>query len=92
MPDADDLMKNYASKATHDIPPIQRELAKELGVEDDQEKVEVTQGQFTGQSGVYDFDGALFRTLWEGRPLKDFLAYMRYYVSDHRPLWAEFSI
>lgn len=51
-----------------------------------------TQGQFTGQSGVYDFDGALFRTLWEGRPLKDFLAYMRYYVSDHRPLWAEFSI
>lgn len=51
-----------------------------------------TQNEFTGRSGVFDFDGALFRTLWQTRGRKDFLAYMRYYISDHRILWAEFRI
>lgn len=46
------------------------------------------------QSAVYDYDGAIFRSLWE-RPgdtkHADFYAYLRYYISDHRPLWAEFK-
>ena len=42
--------------------------------------------------GVFDFDGALFKTLWDSRGRTDFLAYLRYYVSDHRPMWAEFAI
>jgi hypothetical protein len=46
-----------------------------------------TQDQFTGNSGVFDYDGGLFRALYRNRGLKDFLAYCRYYVSDHRPLW-----
>jgi endonuclease/exonuclease/phosphatase family metal-dependent hydrolase len=50
-----------------------------------------TQDEFTGKAGVFDFDGALFATLWETRGQKDFLAYMRYYISDHRILWAEFQ-
>jgi endonuclease/exonuclease/phosphatase family metal-dependent hydrolase len=48
--------------------------------------------QLTGREGVFDFDGALFRTLWEEHPREDFLAYCRYYISDHRPMWAEFAI
>jgi hypothetical protein len=28
----------------------------------------------------------------ETRTEKQFLAYVRYFVSDHRPLWAEFEI
>jgi|SRR5215211_828901 len=48
-----------------------------------------TQPEFTGNSGVFDFDGALFRMLWEERTPQEFFAYVRYYVSDHRPLWAE---
>lgn len=51
-----------------------------------------TQQEFTGNSGVFDFDGALFRTLWEARTPQEFFAYVRYYVSDHRPLWAEFRV
>jgi hypothetical protein len=51
-----------------------------------------TQQEFTGNSGVFDFDGALFRTLWEERTPDEFFAYVRYYVSDHRPLWAEFRL
>ncbi len=49
-----------------------------------------TRDDFTGRSGVFDFDGALFRPLWESRTPREFLAYLRYYISDHRLLWAEF--
>jgi endonuclease/exonuclease/phosphatase family metal-dependent hydrolase len=51
-----------------------------------------TADHFTGEMNVFDFDGALFRDLWESpvRTPKQFLAYTRFHVSDHRPLWAEF--
>jgi endonuclease/exonuclease/phosphatase family metal-dependent hydrolase len=51
-----------------------------------------TKDDYTGRSGVIDFDGAVFRDLWQSRPSKAFAAYVRYYLSDHRPLWAEFRI
>lgn len=49
-----------------------------------------TMQHFTGKSGVFDFDGALFADLWSARGKKAFLAYMRYYISDHRIMWAQF--
>jgi endonuclease/exonuclease/phosphatase family metal-dependent hydrolase len=50
-----------------------------------------TRGRFTGETNVFDFDGALFRDLWKKRPGSPFLSYLRYHISDHRPLWTEFS-
>jgi endonuclease/exonuclease/phosphatase family metal-dependent hydrolase len=50
-----------------------------------------TQDDFV-QAGVFDFDGTVFRYLWNTRGQTDFLAYVRYYLSDHRPLWAQFAI
>jgi endonuclease/exonuclease/phosphatase family metal-dependent hydrolase len=38
-------------------------------------------------SGVFDFDSAIFTHLWETRGQKALEAYLRYYISDHRPLW-----
>lgn len=49
-----------------------------------------TQKDFV-RSGVFDFDGGVFTDLWEDRGEKDFKAFVRYYLSDHRPLWAEFK-
>jgi endonuclease/exonuclease/phosphatase family metal-dependent hydrolase len=46
--------------------------------------------RFTGACNVFDFDGAVFKDLYESRGEKPFLAYTRYHLSDHRPLWAEF--
>jgi endonuclease/exonuclease/phosphatase family metal-dependent hydrolase len=43
-------------------------------------------------TGVFDFDGAIFSTLYENRSEKDFLAYVKYYISDHRPLWTSFTV
>lgn len=49
-----------------------------------------TKDRFTGATNVFDFDGALFQDLWQQRPGKPYFSYLRYHVSDHRPLWAEF--
>jgi hypothetical protein len=32
------------------------------------------------------------RAIWETRPRQDFLAHCRYYMSDHRPIWALFRL
>ena len=49
-----------------------------------------THDHFTGRMNVFDVDNALFRDLFQKRGRNDFLAYMRFHISDHRPLWAEF--
>lgn len=50
-------------------------------------------------SGVFDYDGTLFPSLWkrrrrlagEKKGRSEFLSYLRYYMSDHRPIWAQFT-
>jgi len=58
-----------------------------------------TEEDFTGRIGVFDFDDAVFAELWpkdseEPKKKKEkkerFFQYIRYYLADHRPLWAEF--
>ena len=41
--------------------------------------------------GVFDFDGGLFADLWTSRGSADFDAFMRFHISDHRPIWAQFD-
>jgi len=51
-----------------------------------------TKDKLTGNSGIFDFDGAIFKELWNNVSIAEFRAYVRYYISDHRILWAEFKI
>ena len=40
-----------------------------------------------GATGIFDFDGAIFPTLWKnGSNKANFNKYLRYYISDHRPM------
>ena len=39
--------------------------------------------------GVFDFDGTIFPELWTNESKANFMAYLRYYISDHRPLWMQ---
>ncbi len=39
--------------------------------------------------GVFDFDTVVFRDLWAGQGKAMFQGYLRYYLSDHRPMWVE---
>lgn len=49
--------------------------------------------EFAGKMGVVDFDNALFKGLYEEdeNDRRAFFKYIRYYLADHRPLWAEFK-
>ena len=51
-----------------------------------------TKQEFTGAIGIFDFDSAIFRGIWETKTPAQFRSYVRYYISDHRPHWAEFEI
>ncbi len=51
-----------------------------------------TATKFTGKKGVFDYDKVVFPDLWESRGQSDFNAYLRYYLSDHRPMWVEFNV
>lgn len=46
--------------------------------------------EFNDRLGVVDFDSALFPDLFQ-EDRQAFFQYIRYYIADHRPLWAEFS-
>lgn len=43
------------------------------------------------ENGVFDFDNVLFSDLWK-KDSKNFRAYLRYYISDHRPLWMQLKL
>jgi hypothetical protein len=42
--------------------------------------------------GVFDFDAVLFRELWDPPHTSRWRTCAKYYVSDHRPLWAQLSL
>ncbi len=53
---------------------------------------ETTKHCFTGQKGVFDYDKVIFSALWrDGKNQKNFRAYLRYYISDHRPMWVQLA-
>lgn len=39
-------------------------------------------------NGVFDFDSAIFPDLWQESKSK-FKSYLKYYISDHRPIWMQ---
>jgi endonuclease/exonuclease/phosphatase family metal-dependent hydrolase len=52
-----------------------------------------TRDLYTGLKGVYDYDTVIFPELWQaGKNVKNFNAYLRYYISDHRPMWVQLRI
>lgn len=41
--------------------------------------------------GVFDFDSEIFPDLWQESTSK-FRSYLRYYMSDHRPMWMQLDV
>jgi endonuclease/exonuclease/phosphatase family metal-dependent hydrolase len=50
-----------------------------------------TRQDFTGLTGVFDYDAVVFNDLWQANEA-NFKTYCKYYMSDHRPMWAQFAI
>lgn len=78
------------------LPPESSALASSIATESHYDLIaffpQQTNVDFTGNKGVFDFDGAVFHELWETKSKQQFLSYVRYFLSDHRPMWAEFQI
>jgi endonuclease/exonuclease/phosphatase family metal-dependent hydrolase len=48
---------------------------------------------FTGLKGVFDYDAVIFPALWDdGNNKANFKAYLRYFISDHRPMWVQLDM
>lgn len=78
-----------------EVPPHSSQIGSAIASDSHYDQIAffpgATQSRFTGSCNVFDFDGALFQDLWESRPGAPFLSYVRYHISDHRPLWIEFA-
>lgn len=42
-------------------------------------------------NGIFDFDHVIFPDLWQESKSK-FRSYLRYYISDHRPIWIQLDL
>lgn len=42
--------------------------------------------------GVFPFDNALFADIWQNKTPAEFRSYVKYFISDHRPMWIELDV
>lgn len=93
----DDPIFKALTKLGLELPNHSSQIASNLANDAYYDQIAVlpktTQHTFSGNKGVFDFDTVLFPDLWgNGKNKKNFDAYLRYYISDHRPMWMEFKI
>ena len=75
-----------------ELPTHSTEVASSISTDNHYDQVAYFPGESADlleRTGVFDYDTVVFKALWESRPEKDFKAYCRYYISDHRPLWVQ---
>ena len=80
-----------------EVPPHSSQIASAIASDNQYDQIAFFPGptmtRFTGACNVFDFDGALFQNLWNdpNRTESQFRQYVRFHLSDHRPLWAQFN-
>jgi endonuclease/exonuclease/phosphatase family metal-dependent hydrolase len=80
-----------------DVPEHSTQIASNISDDANYDQIAFLPGTtrdcFSGRKGVFDFDNAVFPDLWQGGAnQKNFKAYLRYYLSDHRPMWVELNV
>lgn len=76
------------------LPPHQTSIPTNVSGDKDYDQIAVVPGlkQRLEALGVFDFDGALFAELWDPPQTSYWRTCAKYYVSDHRPLWAQLAL
>jgi endonuclease/exonuclease/phosphatase family metal-dependent hydrolase len=92
-----DPIFNALTKLGLELPEHSSQIASSISSDANYDQVaflpETTKQFFTGLKGVFDYDAVIFPDLWQnGGNKKNFKAYLRYYISDHRPMWVQLSI
>jgi endonuclease/exonuclease/phosphatase family metal-dependent hydrolase len=77
-----------------ELPEHSTQIASSISSEANYDQIallpETNQQCFTGLKGVFDYDMVIFPDLWQkGTNQKNFKTYLRYYISDHRPMWVQ---
>lgn len=95
--DPSDPIFKALTKLGLDLPEHSTQIASSISSDANYDQIaffpETSQERFTGLKGVFDFDTAIFPDLWnDGTNQKDFKAFLRYYVSDHRPMWVQLTV
>lgn len=91
-----DPIFNALTKLGLELPEHSSQIASSISVDKNYDQIAffpgTTKQYFTGLKGVFDYDAVIFGDLWQnGANKKNFKAYLRYYISDHRPMWVQLS-
>lgn len=92
-----DPIFNALTKLGLDIPEHSTQIASSITTDANYDQIVFLPGTtkrcFAGLKGVFDYDTAIFPDLWQnGKNAKRFSSYLRYYISDHRPMWVQLSV
>jgi endonuclease/exonuclease/phosphatase family metal-dependent hydrolase len=92
-----DPIYNALTKFGLELPDHSTQIASSIASDANYDQIafmpSMTAQCFTGEKGVFDFDNCLFPDLWQGGAnQKNFKSYLRYYISDHRPMWIQLKV
>ena len=95
--EADDPIFKALTRYGLELPQHSTQIASSISTDAHYDQIaflpRTTQNCFTGLKGVFDYDTAVFPDLWQaGKNAKRFKSYLRYYMSDHRPMWVQLRI
>lgn len=76
------------------LPPHTTTIPTNVSGDKDYDQIAVTPGlkQKIAQTGVFDFDHVVFAQLYNPPQTSYWRTCAKYYVSDHRPLWAQLEL
>ena len=71
------------------LPPHTTRIPTNVSDTHDYDQIAVTPGLKSRvvQKGVFDFDGAIFSSIYSATASSYWRKCAKYYISDHRPLW-----
>lgn len=94
--DPADPIFNAITKRGMIVPEHSAKIASSIASDAEYDQVAMfpgaTQDRLTAGVGVFDFDTVIFPDLWVSKTQAQFRSYIRYYISDHRPVWFELKI
>jgi endonuclease/exonuclease/phosphatase family metal-dependent hydrolase len=91
----DDPVFNALTNRGLEIPSHSTKIFSNIMNDADYDQIAFLPGMdklLTENKGVFDYDGAVFAKLFSTKTLVQFNSYLRYYMSDHRPMWMEIKI
>tara|TARA_R110001592_G_scaffold254129_3_gene517455 strand:- start:2783 stop:3766 length:984 start_codon:yes stop_codon:yes gene_type:complete len=76
------------------LPPHSTRIPTNVSNSSDYDQIAVAPGLMTKivKEGVFDFDGAIFSNIFDDNAPGYWRSCAKYYISDHRPLWMQFTL